>query len=164
MKLYEITEQFAELARLSESADEDMAVAIRDTLSAVEAEFEDKAKAVAAVALNHSADVEQIDAAIQRLQERKRVINNRHESLKDYLRENMEAAGIKKISHPLFTITLAKGRDSVVIDDKDKLPDDMVRVKTVIEPDKTAIAAAIKAGGDVPGAHVEQGKSSIRFK
>ena len=163
-RLYEITGQFRELAALADGADEDLAVAVRDTMGAIEAEFNDKALAVSHVILNFDADIAALDSEIDRLQERKRLITNRQKEIKDYLRENMEATGITKISCPLFTITCAKGRESVVVDDESKLPDELMRVKTEISPDKTAIAAKLKAGDDVPGARLERGQSSIRIK
>jgi hypothetical protein len=163
-RLYEITGQFRELAALADGADEDLAVAVRDTMGAIEAEFNDKALAVSHVILNFDADIAALDSEIDRLQERKRLITNRQKEIKDYLRENMEATGITKISCPLFTITCAKGRESVVVDDVLKLPDELMRVKTEISPDKAAIAAKLKAGEDVPGARLERGQSSIRIK
>ena len=163
-RLYEITGQFRELAALADGADEDLAVAVRDTMGAIEAEFNDKALAVSHVILNFDADIAALDSEIDRLQERKRLITNRQKEITDYLRENMEATGITKISCPLFTITCAKGRESVVVDDESKLPDELMRVKTEISPDKTAIAAKLKAGDDVPGARLERGQSSIRIK
>jgi len=162
--LYEITGQFKELALLQETADEDLSVAIRDTMAGIEAEFNDKALAVSHVILNVDADVAALDREIDRLQERKRLLTNRQREIKEYLRENMEATGISKISCPLFTITLAKGRESVVVDNENSIPDDLMRVKTEIAPDKTAIAAKLKAGEEVPGARLERGQSSIRIK
>ncbi|MBU2049858.1 siphovirus Gp157 family protein [Stutzerimonas kunmingensis] len=162
--LYEITGQFKELATLQETADEDLAVAIRDTMAGIEAEFNDKALAASHVILNFDADVAALDKEIERLQERKRLVTNRQREIKEYLRENMEACGMTKISCPLFTITLAKGRESVVVDDENSIPDDLMRVKTEIAPDKTAIAAKLKAGEEVPGARLERGQSSIRIK
>lgn len=163
-KLYELTGQFKELSALMDGADEDMAIAVRDTMGMIEAEFNDKALAVSRIILNFDTDVAAIDAEISRLQERKRLITNRQSSIKEYLRENMEAAEISKISCPLFTITLAKGREVAVIDDENALPDELMRVKTEINPDKNAIAAKLKAGEEVPGAHLERGQSSIRIK
>lgn len=162
--LYEITGQLRELAALSDGADEDLAIAVRDTMGAIEAEFNDKALAVSHVILNFDADVAALDLEIDRLTERKRLITNRQRQIKDYLRENMEAAGISKISCPLFTITCAKGRESVVVDSEDGIPDDLMSVKTEIKPDKVAIAAKLKAGEEVPGCRLERGQSSIRIK
>lgn len=162
--LYQISKEFQELATLAETADEDLAVALHDTMGAIQAEFEDKGKAIAMIALNIDGDLEAIQSQIDRLTERKRIINNRKESLKEYLRTNMEASGITKISHPLFTITLGKGKPVVVIDEESKIPDEFMNVKVTSSPAKAEIAKAIKEGVEVPGAHSEIGKSSISIK
>lgn len=162
--LYTIAEQFKELAVLAETADEDLAVALRDTMEGIEGEFQEKGKAIAMITLNIDGDLEAIQSQIDRLTERKRIINNRKESLKEYLRTNMDAAGITKITHPLFTITCGKGKPIVVIDDEKAIPDDFVNVKVTSAPDKVAIARALKEGQEVPGAHSEIGKSSISIK
>lgn len=162
--LYQISKEFQELAVLAETADEDLAVAIHDTMGAIQAEFEDKGKAIAMLTLNIDGDLEAIQSQIDRLTERKRIINNRKESLKEYLRTNMDAAGISKISHPLFTISLGKGKPIVVIDNERDIPDDYMRTKVTSAPDKAEIAKAIKEGIEVPGAHSEIGKSSISIK
>jgi hypothetical protein len=162
--LYTITEQFKELSALAETADEDLAVALRDTMEAIEGEFQEKGKAIAMITLNIDGDLEAIQSQIDRLTERKRIITNRKESLKEYLRTNMDAAGITKITHPLFTITCGKGKPIVVIDDEKAIPDEFVNVKVTSAPDKAAISKAIKDGQEVPGAHIEIGKSSISIK
>ncbi|MGE8451284.1 MAG: siphovirus Gp157 family protein [Pseudomonadales bacterium] len=162
--LYTIAEQFKGLAALADNADEDLAVALRDTMEGIEGEFQEKGKAIAMITLNIDGDLEAIQSQIDRLTERKRIITNRKESLKEYLRQNMEAAGITKITHPLFTITCGKGKPIVVIDDAKALPDDFVNVQVTSAPDKAAIAKALKNGQEVPGAHSEIGKSSISIK
>lgn len=162
--LYELTEQFKELAALAENADEDLAVAVHDTMEAIQGEFQDKGKAIAMISLNMDGDIDAIQAQIERLTERKRVIVNRKESLKEYLRLNMEASGISKITHPLFTITLGKGKPIVVIDEESSIPDEFMNTKVTTTPMKAEIAKAIKEGIEVPGAHSEIGKSSISIK
>jgi hypothetical protein len=109
-------------------------------------------------------DIGAIKAEIDRLQQRKKVIENRQSEMTEYLRTNMEATGIKKISCPLFTITCAEGREAVAVFDEDAIPDDLMTVKTEIKPDKLAIAKKLKAGEEVPGAKLERGLSSIRIK
>ena len=98
----------------------------------------------------------------------------------------MEAAEIKTIKRPLFTITLAAGVEKVVVDKEDEIPDDFMLVSTAIAPDKKAIASQLKeirdqnasvrkrmeAGEDAETelkpepswAHLERGDSSIRIK
>lgn len=161
--LYEITENLRGLSSI-DAEDEGMALAIRDTMQAVQGEFDEKAKAVAAVILNMDSDAEAIQAEIDRLTARKKAIANRQDGIKNYLRENMEACGISKITHPLFSITLAKGREIVIIDNPSVIPDELMYVKTEMRPEKAEILRLLKEGKEVPGAHIERSQSSIRIK
>lgn len=162
--LYEISKQYQELAALAEAGDEELAAALSDTMEGIEGEFQEKGKALAMVTLNMDGDIEAIKTQIARLTERKKIMENRQESLKEYLRTNMERTGIKKITHPLFTITLGKGKPIVVIDEESKIPDEYINTTVTTAPMKAEIAKAIKEGKDVPGAHSENGKSSISIK
>ena len=138
--------------------------ALRDTLDGIEGMFNEKAVRIVHVIANSGTDVDAISAEIKRLSERKRSIELAQDRLREYLRFNMEAAGISKISSPLFTITLAAGRDIVEIYDEAALPDEFVRVKTVVSPEKVDILNALKSGIDVPGATITKSKSSVRIK
>lgn len=162
--LYEISKQYQELATLADAGDEDLAEALRDTMEAISGEFQEKGKALAMVTLNMDGDIDAIQAQISRLTERKKVMVNRQASLKEYLRTNMERSGITKITHPLFTITLGKGKPIIVIDEESKIPDEYMNTTVTSTPMKADIAKAIKAGKEVPGAHQETGKSSVSIK
>lgn len=161
--LYEITDNLRGLSSI-DAEDEGMALAIRDTMQAVQGEFDEKAKAVAAVILNMDSDAEAIQAEIDRLSARKKAIANRQDGIKNYLRENMEACGISKITHQLFSITLAKGREVAIIDNPSVIPDELMYVKTEMRPEKAEILRLLKEGKEVPGAHIERSQSSIRIK
>lgn len=162
-RLYDISESLRELSSI-EVDGEDMAIAIRDTMQAVQGEFDEKAKAVASVILNMDSDAEAVQSEIDRLTARKKVILNRQEGIKAYLRDNMESCGISKISHPLFTITLAKGREVAVIDNPEAIPDELMYVKTEMRPEKAEILRLLKEGKEVPGARIERSQSTIRIK
>ncbi len=158
--LHELTGQFLELANNDELPPD----SIRDTLEAMEGDIQSKALSLADWALDMDGNIEKIDLAIERLQSKKKAIEARRQSLIEYLRNNMEATGINKIQCPLFSITLVSGRDSVSISDQSAIPDEYMRVKTEVSPDKTAIAKALKEGVDIPGASLQRGQSSIRIK
>jgi len=162
--LYEISKQYQELAKLADAGDDELIVALKDTMEGIEGEFQEKGKALAMVTLNMDGDLDAIQAQIDRLSERKRILQNRKDSLKEYLRTNMEASGITKITHPLFTITLGKGKPIVVIDEEAQIPDEYMNTKVTTTPMKAEIAKAIKEGKEIPGAHSETGKSSISIK
>ncbi len=158
--LYELTGQLKELAKIDDIDQK----ALDDTFEALEGEFEDKATSLVKFTKNIDADIDQLNAMIKTLQDRKRVLTNRKESWIEYLRINMEASEIKKIECPFFAITHRKGMQVVVIDDPNILPDEYVDIDMLIKPKKKEIKDALKAGKDVSGAHLETGKSSLLVK
>lgn len=162
--LREITEDMLSLQQLSEDDCPDMAQAIQDTMEGIVGSFQDKAEKVAAVILNIGSNIAEVDNEIERLQARKKTMQNKDSAIKAYLRENMEATGITKIECPLFSIALRNGRSMARIDNESELPDDYVKVKTEITPDKTAILKALKEGVEIPGASIDVSKSSVIIK
>lgn len=136
-----------------------------DTIEAVIGQFEAKAQSVAAYCLNMAATGDMLEAHIKAMQAKLKTCRAREGRLKDYLAANMKAAGIRSIQADdgSFAAKFAKNPPRVEIWDEKQIPDDMMRVKTVTEPDKTAIKAAIQAGREVPGAKLEQSES-LRLK
>ena len=162
-KLYELTGQYLALSELAD--DPDMpAQALQDSLEGLEGEIEMKAQALLQVTAGMKGDIYSIEDEIKRLQDRKRVIENRRQSLRDYLQRNMEATGITKIACPLFQITLAKGRPMVVVEDENQIPDEYVKTTVVKAPRKAEIMAALKSGEAVPGCVLGESKQSLRIK
>ena len=158
MKLYELTAQYRGLAELSDIPDD----ALRDTLEGLEGEIQIKAENLLMVVSNMNADATAIDTEIKRLQARKKAITNRQNSLRDYLKHNMQQSGISKIQCPLFSITLAKGRPMAVIEQEDLLPKKFI--KTTRSPIKADILRALKAGEQVPGAVLGELAQSLWIK
>lgn len=161
MKLYELTGQYLQLQKLADDPETPPEV-LADTLEGITGEIELKAQGLLQVVRGIESDIDALDSEIARLQEMKKVRQNRIDSLRDYLKFNMQQSGITKITCPLFSITLAAGRDVVVIDDENKLPSDLVYLKRT--PDKVRILAALKAGEDVPGANLGKSAESLRIK
>ena len=185
-ELYALTGQLAELATMADTDDENLSQAIQDTMDGIIGEFEVKAESVVMLSRNIGGDIDAIEKEVDRLNELKRIKKNTVGKLSDYLRRNMEAADIKSIKRPLFTITLALAPEKVIVDKEGDLPDDLTVVKTDIVADKKAIAVKLKeirdhneavrkrmaAGADaehelIPEpnwAHLERGDSSIRIR
>ncbi|MDD1149779.1 siphovirus Gp157 family protein [Pseudomonas sp. TNT2022 ID357] len=185
-ELYALTGQMAELAALADNDDEGLRQAIQDTMDGIKGEFEVKADSIVMLRRNIEGDIDAIDKEVDRLNELKRIKKNTVDQISDYLRRNMEAADIKSIKRPLFTITLALSPEKVIVDDEKAVPDEFVSLKSVITPDKKTIAVRLKeirdhneavrkrmaAGEDAEAelleepswAHLERGESSIRIK
>lgn len=156
-QLYKLTGQWAEL----QSMDFDPAV-IKDTLESIEGEIKVKAENIGFVNANWDNQITAIDTEIKRLQAMKKVVQNKQNALKDYLRSNMEKCDIKKIECDLFTITLRKPVDVVVINDEESVPQDYWKV--VKSVDKATVKKALKDGFEVPGARLQAGKPGLMIK
>jgi hypothetical protein len=159
LHLYEITEKYKSLLELSTS-DELPPEVIADTIESIDAEWHDKAVAVAGFIRNleHSADG--IKAAADAMKKRAERLQRRADQLTSYLQFQMELMGKKRIEHDMFVLSIKKNPPSVVIDDQSLIPD-IYLIKPEAPPpypDKTSIARALKSGEEVSGCHLVQGE------
>ncbi len=156
MKLYQLADEYQQALEVLDDPELPEEV-VRDTLEALQGGLVQKGQAVAAYALNLSAEIEALKAHEKRVAAKRKTLEAREAWFREYLKTNMERCGINEIKaiDGTFTAKLGKGRPSVVIDDEKLIPDDSEFVRWTRSVDKTAIAAAIKNGQEVPGAHVE---------
>lgn len=160
MKLYELTEQYQQVQNLEDLPEE----ALADTLEGIEGEIADKAEGIMMAVQNLNAEIEALRAHKKAIDARISARVNRAEAIKDYLRHNMEASGIKQITCPLFTINCVQGREIAEVEDINKLKGGYVTVKVTQAANKAKILEDLKAGTDVKGAKLARAKSSIRIK
>jgi hypothetical protein len=132
---------------------------IADTLEGLSGDLEAKATATAMVARNMQALAASIKEAEQAMAARRKALEARAERLTAYLLGSMQHAGIQKIECPHFALAVRQNPPSVVINEPGLIPAEYMRQKPPppAEPDKTAIAALLKSGGEVPGAHLSRG-------
>jgi len=161
MKLYELSHQMVGLKSLIEEGEMD-SDALADTLDALEGDIQVKAESLLGYVANLASDVDAINIEINRLQARKKTIANRQNGLREYLRTNMIAAEIKKITCPLFSITLRKAAQAVSVDDMALLLPKYQ--KRTVTADMALIKADLKAGKDVPGCRLIDGKQGLLIK
>ncbi len=157
--LYVLTNQYLELAETLANGDFD-AQTIADTIEAVGItdELTVKAQGIEFVARGAEAHNAAIDAEIARLQALKAHRQKTADGLRQYLKDNMERAGIEKIECPLFRLTIKKNPPSVEIHDPLSIPKELLRVPEVKPaPDKARIKEALLCGDYVPGAVLMQG-------
>lgn len=164
LTLYQISQDHRELAERLQDMDLDEQ-AIADTLEA-ESGLVEKSQAVAFVIRNLESFAEQVKAEADAMAERAKAVQKRADAVKGYLHTCMLNAGVSKIEHPQFTLSVAKNPASVVILDERQIPALYMRIPDIPEPvpDKKAIAAALKSGLEVPGAKLDSEKTSLRIK
>lgn len=159
--LYNLATEYQELyTALVSTADEETGevdVDIAAALANVQGTFEEKAIATATVSRMLGNTVEEVSKEIDRLKRLKAHLEREDGRVKEYLKNAMEMTGTEKIQGISASISFRKS-EKVVPDyegSEELIPEEYMRITVKREMDKTKIAKAIKAGNEVPGAHIE---------
>ncbi len=160
MKLYEINEQIEALLNDvdPETGEINFDPAALDELMLAR---EEKLESIALAIKNIAADVNAIAQEIRTLTERKRVLENKAESIKGYLQNALAGS---KFSTPKVAISYRNTKSVEINEAKfwdNPVPAQFIREKK--EPDKTAIRDALENGVKIPGAEIVT-KTSMTVK
>lgn len=156
LSLYVLADEYRQaMERLPEMGLDDQTIA--DTLEGLSGNLIAKGQNVAAYILNVEAEAEACADAAKKLMARAAASRARMQHLREYLYANMERTGIHEIKalDGTFTAKIKKNPPAVEINNPDALPAIYLRtIPEKTEPDKAAIAKALKAGEKVPGAEL----------
>ena len=136
--LYDLTGEWLELYDMADDPDMDAEMWF-DTIEGLEGEIEDKADGYAKVIAQLNADAAAIKAEEERLNSRRKAIENHVVGMKERLQQMMEITGKTKFKTTLFSFGIQNNPPAVVIDDEKKIPK-----KYWIEQDPKLDKAAIK--------------------
>jgi hypothetical protein len=149
--LYALSAEYAALQAAAEDGADCEAA-----LAALTDALEVKAERIAALLRNLDAEAESLAAEEKRLAARRKARENAYERLAEYLRANMEAAGIERIKAPKFTLYLQVS-ESVAVEDIDAVPVEYLHPPKPVEKavaKKAVLDAHKKLGECVPGCRI----------
>lgn len=158
-KLYEIANEYAELENSGLEPE-----FIADTLEGLKGTLEDKVENVLKLIKNEQAYSESLKQEAKSFSERARAVDNKIESMKQYLVSSIETAGLKSVRAGTMAVTLREPSKSVEVTDVSKIPTQYVDFETITKPDKLAIKKLLEAGQAVPGCELKTGKPSLLIK
>lgn len=166
MSLYSLTDECRSLYdALMASADEETGevdISLVNALAERQEAWEDKAVAVACVYRSLDEDAARVGREIERLTAMKKRLERERDRVKEGLSAAFTALGVEKVKGMYADISF-RASEQTIIDNADAVPEEYMTVNTTYTPNKTAIREAIKAGKEVPGAHLEQ-KKNIQIK
>lgn len=150
--LYELAHEFAMVKFDEEGAEE--------RLNALQVDFESKVQNICIVIKEREAEQEALGKEIARLTTKARVAKKDEDWLRNYLKVNMDAAGIPKIKTTLFGVSLSDSRPKINITAIGEVPKEFVNTAIVTTADKEKILEHFKKTGEVlQGCQIEQGKT-----
>lgn len=163
MKLYDIRNDYLGLLALAEDG-ELTHDAIADTVEALDHEFEDKARNCMMVVKHLEGQAEVAKKEYERLKALSDSYAKQSDSLKDYVRLNMQALEKDKMDLGIFKLTLKKPTMTAEVLDESKVPGDYFTVVPETKKlDKRALLSDLK-NGPVEGAELKEGKRALLVK
>jgi len=164
MTLYEISNEYREAVEKLGDMDLPQEV-INDTLEGLHGDLQTKATNVAMFSQSLDALAKQIKEAETQMAHRRKVLENRAESIRQYLKSCMESSGITKIECPYFKLSIKKNPPSVEVYDENLLPQEFMRAPPPPPPipDKKLIAERLSAGEIIDGVRLVQ-KTRLEVK
>lgn len=164
MRLYELAEQYKALEDLSYDPEVDEQV-YRDTMEGLWGEIEEKADGYAKIIAGMKYDIEALKAEEERLNARRKALEQRSKWLKDNLEANMREIGKLKFKTDLFSFSIQKngGLQPLVIDGVlDDIPGRFLIPQPPV-PNNEAIRRLL-ADKQVDWAHLEPRGESLRIR
>ena len=150
MRLYEITEAYANLEAIEDDVD------VSSALANVEGALEDKLESIAKVIKNLDAMADAYEDEERRLRTKKLAAKKRVDGLKKYVKDNLEAMGKDKVEAGIFKWSLQYSPPKLVITDESLIPDEFFAIER--KPVKSEIKKAIEAEQTIDGAEIVREK------
>lgn len=160
LTLYALADSYMRLQEMLAAGEIDDAT-FTDTMASLEGDIVLKCDNIGAILRTLELEADAFRFEELRLAERRKALEANRERLRRYALFELEQIGMKTVKGPRFYLSVTVNPPKLVVDDEQKLPEDFWIEKR--ELDKAAVAAALKAGTEVPGAHLEQGRS-LRVK
>ena len=167
MTLYDID---AQIAALEDAAEDDMLIdaetgeliSVSQALDALRMEREAKLENVACWVKNLCAEADAIREEENRLVKRRKAAETKAANLKSWLLAAMtrEDGTTDKLKTGRVMVSVKRNPPSTVVDDA-LLPSTYKVAKITYQPNKELIKRELLSGGEVPGAHLEYGRSVI---
>lgn len=137
---------------------------IADTLEGEGLELADKLDATMSAARYLEGQAAIVAEEIARLTARKKSFDGQAKSVKAYILQCLITAEQKTLKTEFNTFTVRKGATSLVIDNVDDLPDEYVSTEVKTTADNKKVKAALEAGENIKGAHLETGPESLQVR
>ena len=159
--LYDTTDEFRALLEAMEQQDEDPTPEQEEAIQATVGQHVRKVDGFARFLTHLDSQSDLAAAEIKRLQDRKRAMDRRGEQLKAYAMRVMEMNGFDRLDGETATLAIRQNPPSVLIHDQNAIPAEFIEVRQETVVDKNRLKAALKAGREIPGAALVQGRKVV---
>ena len=157
MNLFELNDNYKELA----SRDDLDPTILKDTLDAIQDDRRSKLDNLATWADQLKSEIDFMSNKKKSWEDEITYRKNKLAWIKQYITDVLDDAGIKRLTTDNHLLSARNFKASTIIDNDEKLPDKFKVTETTTKPDKKAIYKALKAGEEVPGAHLKPNRNTV---
>lgn len=157
MNLFELNDNYKELA----SRDDLDPTILKDTLDAIQDDRKSKLDNLATWADQLKSEIDFMSDKKKSWEDEITYRKNKLAWIKQYITNVLNDAGIKRMTTDNHLLSARNFKASTIIDNDEKLPDKFKVTETTTKPDKKAIYKALKAGEEVPGAHLKPNRNTV---
>lgn len=157
MNLFELNDNYKELA----SRDDLDPTILKDTLDAIQDDRKSKLDNLATWADQLKSEIDFMSDKKNSWEDEITYRKNKLAWIKQYITDVLDDAGIKRLTTDNHLLSARDFKASTIIDSDEKLPDRFKVTETTTKPDKKAIYKALKAGEEVPGAHLKPNRNTV---
>ena len=158
MNLYEIAGQYRAVLEMEPENDDELAAQM-NALDELGGELTVKAENIVHYMRNLSSEADALKAEEDKLYQKRKAIENKHDRLKNYLAVQLYLAGIRELKAGIFKLRFQPTTPAISIIDESAIPEKFWIVKR--EVSKASIKDAIKAGEEVPGIEIQRGEALV---
>ena len=157
MKLYELTAEYKNILDLIEVDDsEGLKLALEQLDGEIESKVENSVKVIKSI----EGDILALKEEEKRLAGRRKALENKVSSMKEYIEHNLNFIDDKKVKTTLFTVAMQNNKKSVNILNEEVIPKEYVKTVTTTSIDKAALYEAMeKQGLKIDGVELVQTQS-----
>lgn len=153
--LYKISSLYQQAAQELLDMDDLSPEIVADSLASLKDEFEEKALNVAAFCKNLDLDINTLKSYEKAVQEKRRSLESKKNTLEAYLYREMLNTNLQKIKGLEFSLSIKLNPPVVNITNYELVPSEYLQ-EIECPPDKVKIKNALKEGVEVPGATLSQ--------
>ena len=157
LTLYEIAAEYK--ADMEKLADLNLpAETVRDTIESISGDLQEKSKNIGFLVKHLETLADGMKQAEEQMATRRKALENRIQSVKNYTLDVMIKHGIQKIETPYFNLSVVKNPPAVEVFDEGQVPAHFIRQLPPPPPsiDKKSISETLRHGEDVPGCRLTQ--------
>ena len=90
------------------------------------------------------------------MHQRRTSLEKKINHMREYLKNNLEKSGLKKIDAPDISISIQKNPYKLIITNETEIPSDFIDTKETKTVNKEKIKEALKNGEEIPGCELVQ--------